>query len=119
MFNERGHAVSFYSGDKITFENVRIRGGQDSLYAAGDRAYFKNCDIIGGTDYIYGGATAVFDNCTLGLEGFSDKSYGSPIATGGHNAARKYGYLFYNCTLYNITAQQIRAVQLLTFQSVL
>lgn len=101
-FNERGHAVSFYSGDKIIFENIRLRGNQDSLYAAGGRAYFKNCDIIGGTDYIYGGATAVFDNCKLGLEGFSDKTYGSPIATGGHDVMRKYGYLFYNCTLYNM-----------------
>ncbi len=102
VFNERGHAVSYYGGDKVTFENVRIRGGQDSLYAAGGRAYFKNCEIIGGTDYIYGGATAVFDNCKLGLEGFSDKSYGSPIAVGGHSTTRKYGYLFYNCTLYNM-----------------
>lgn len=102
IFNERGHAVSFYSGDKITFENVRIRGNQDSLYAAGGRAYFKNCDVIGGTDYIYGGATIVFDHCRLGLEGFSDKSYGSPIATGGHDIGRKYGYLFYHCTLYNM-----------------
>lgn len=102
-FNERGHAVAYTgSADKIVFENVRIRGGQDSLYAAGDRAYFKNCDIIGGTDYIYGGGASVFDNCTLGLEGFSDKQYGSPIATGGHSAQRKYGYLFYNCTLYNM-----------------
>ena len=102
-FNERGHAIAYTgSADKITFENVRLRGNQDSLYAAGNRAYFKNCDIIGGTDYIYGGGTAVFDNCKLGLEGMSDKSYGSPIAVGGHDVKRKYGYLFYNCTLYNM-----------------
>ena len=30
----------------------------------------KNCDLIGGTDYIYGDATAVFDNCKLGAEGY-------------------------------------------------
>lgn len=102
-FNERGHAVAYTgSADKITFENIRLRGGQDSLYAAGRRAYFKNCDVIGGTDYIYGGGTAVFDNCKLGLEGFSDKQYGSPIATGGHSVQRMYGYLFYNCMLYNV-----------------
>ncbi|MGN0183344.1 MAG: pectinesterase family protein [Candidatus Ornithomonoglobus sp.] len=101
-FNERGHAVSVYSGDRITFEDIRLRGGQDSLFASGGRVYFKNCDLIGGTDYIYGSATAVFDTCKLGFEGFSDRVYGSPLATPSTVASRKYGYLFYNCTIYNV-----------------
>ncbi len=101
-FNERGHAVAC-CGDKITFDNIYLRGGQDSLYIAGEnRMYFKNSTIIGGTDYIYGSATAVFDTCKLGLEGFSDKKYGSPIATASTPKTTPYGYLFYNCTLYNV-----------------
>lgn len=100
-YNERGHAVST-NGDRIYFENIRLRGNQDSLYASNGRNYFKNCDIIGGTDYIYGSATCVFDNCKLGLEGFSDKSYGSPIAVPSTPIDRAYGYLFWNCTMYNM-----------------
>ena len=103
-FNERGHAVAVTAGDKIVFDGIRLRGGQDSLFAAGGRVMFNNCDLIGGTDYIYGGAIAVFNNCKLGLEGFSDKVYGSPIATPSTPRENKYGYLFFNCTLYNVRA---------------
>lgn len=102
VFNERGHAVSVYDGDKIIFDGISLRSGQDSLFASGGRIYFNNCNLIGGTDYIYGGATAVFNNCKLGFEGFSDRVYGSPLATPSTPANRKYGYLFFNCTIYNV-----------------
>ncbi|MGM9936270.1 MAG: pectinesterase family protein, partial [Candidatus Ornithomonoglobus sp.] len=101
-FNERGHAVSVYKGDKITFDGIRLRGNQDSLYISSNRIYFKDCDIIGGTDYIYGNATAVFDNCKLGFANMSDRVYGSPLTAANTDAGRKYGYLFYNCTVYNM-----------------
>ncbi len=101
-FNERGHAISVYKGDKIIFENVRARGNQDSVYVGEERIYFKNCDLIGGTDYIYAGATAVFDGCKLGAEGMSDKDYGATITAANHDMNKKYGYLFYNCEFYNV-----------------
>ncbi|MGN0164012.1 MAG: pectinesterase family protein, partial [Candidatus Ornithomonoglobus sp.] len=100
-FNERGHAISI-NGDKIILENVRVRGNQDSIYFSNGRIYFKDCDLLGGTDYIYGSATAVFDNCKLGIVGMSDKTYGSPIVTPNTDKNRKYGALFYNCTAYNL-----------------
>ncbi len=102
-FNERGHAVSS-NGDRIVFDNIRLKGNQDSLYVANGRNYFKNCDLIGGTDYIYGSGICVFDNCKLGLEGFSDKVYGSPIAVPSTPTTTPYGYLFWNCTVYNVRA---------------
>ena len=100
-YNERGHAIAS-SGDKITFENVRARGNQDSIYIDTGRLYFKDCNLIGGTDYIYGDATAVFDNCLLGAEGMTNASYGTTITAANHNVKNPYGYLFYNCTLYNM-----------------
>lgn len=100
-YNERGHAISA-NGDKVIFENVRARGNQDSVYISSGRVYFKNCDLIGGTDYIYGDATAVFDSCKLGAEGMSNKDYGATITAANHDAANPYGYLFYNCELYNV-----------------
>ncbi len=101
-FNERGHAISTKGADMITFENVRARGNQDSVYIDGGRHYFKGCDLIGGTDYIYGAASAIFDSCELGAAGFTDKEYGATITAANHDAANPYGYLFYNCTLYNV-----------------
>ena len=100
-FNERGHAIAIL-GDRIICENVRVRGNQDSVWVSDGRTYFKNCDLIGGTDYIYGSASAVFDHCKLGFVGFTDKTYGSPLATPNTPGSRKYGYLFFNCTIYNV-----------------
>ncbi|MDO5398543.1 MAG: pectinesterase family protein [bacterium] len=99
-YNERGHALATL-GDRIIFENVRARGNQDSIWASDGRAYFKNCTLIGGTDYIYGSASAVFDNCKLGYAGFTDSVYGNPLTTPNTDKSRKYGYLFWNCTVYN------------------
>ncbi len=101
-YNERGHAIATKGSDKITFNKVRARGNQDSVYINGGRLYFKDCDLIGGTDYIYGDATAVFDTCLLGAEGMSNKDHGATITAANHEAANPYGYLFYNCTLYNM-----------------
>lgn len=100
IFNERGHAIATL-GDRVIFENVRARGNQDSVWASDGRAYFKNCTLIGGTDYIYGSASAVFDSCKLGFAGFTDYSYGNPLGTPNTDKKRKYGYLFWNCTVYN------------------
>lgn len=100
-YNERGHAIAV-NGDKLTFENVRVRGNQDSVWVGKGRMYFKNCDLIGGTDYIYGDATVVFDSCKLGAEGMSNKEYGATVTAANHDANNPYGYLFYNCELYNV-----------------
>ncbi len=100
-FNERGHAISI-NGDRIILENIRARGNQDSVYVSNGRIYFKNCDLIGGTDYIYGNAACVFDGCLLGAEGMTDKQYGATITAANTDSNNPYGYLFYNCTLYNM-----------------
>ncbi len=99
-FNERGHALASL-GDRIIFENVRARGNQDSVWVSDGRAYFKDCTLIGGTDFIYGSANAVFDTCKLGFAGFTDYPYGNPLTTPNTSSSSKYGYLFFNCTIYN------------------
>ena len=100
-YNERGHAIAI-DGDKIILEGVRARGNQDSVWVGTGRQYFKDCDLIGGTDYIYGDATVVFDNCLLGAAGMTNQDYGSTITAANHDAANPYGYLFLNCTVYNV-----------------
>ena len=100
-YNERGHAIAI-NGDRIILEGIRARGNQDSVWVGVGRQYFKNCDLIGGTDYIYGDATVVFDNCLLGAAGMTNRDYGATITAANHDSANPYGYLFYNCTVYNV-----------------
>ncbi len=83
-------------GDRDIFENVRMLGNQDTLYAgvgecAGSgaerscpvaRQYFDRCFIEGNVDFIFGDGKAVFDHCVIRsnehFEGFitaQSKSY--------------------------------------------
>ncbi|MCS3868311.1 pectinesterase [Chryseobacterium ginsenosidimutans] len=100
-----GQAVAVLtSGDRITFENCRLLGNQDTLYLKGvqdsvdktkpSRNYFKNCYIEGTTDYIFGAGTAVFENCTI----YSKKnaSYVTAASTPQEN---EFGFVFINCNL--------------------
>jgi polygalacturonase len=97
-------------GDRDIFENVRVLGNQDTLYAgAGEcsgggaerrcptaRQYFDRCFIEGNVDFIFGDGKTVFDHCVIRsnshFEGFitaQSKSY----------AAQDSGYVFHDCRL--------------------
>lgn len=63
-----GQAVALHvEADRSVFKNCKFLGNQDTIYAAGEgsRQYFEDCYIEGTTDFIFGGATAVFENCTI------------------------------------------------------
>ncbi|WP_238918242.1 pectinesterase family protein [Clostridium sp. YIM B02555] len=86
-------------GDRITFTNCNFYSGQDTLcvytYGANkSRAYFKNCFIQGSVDFIWGGATALFENCTL-----NDIRDGGMYTAANTPKGQKFGYVFLNCTL--------------------
>ena len=97
-------------GDRDIFENVRILGNQDTLYAGvGEctgngaertcpvaRQYFDHCFVEGNVDFIFGDAKAVFDHCVIRsnqhFEGFitaQSKSY----------PAQESGFVFKDCRL--------------------
>lgn len=97
-----GQAVAVLtSGDRITFENCRLLGNQDTLYLKGvqdspdktkpSRNYFKNCYIEGTTDYIFGAGTAVFENCTI----FSKES-ASYVTAASTPQENEFGFVFIN-----------------------
>lgn len=86
-------------GDRISFSNCNFYSGQDTLcaYSYGankSRVYFKNCFIQGSVDFIWGGATALFENCTLN-ELRSNAFYTAANTPQG----QKYGFVFLNCNL--------------------
>ncbi|MCC9168503.1 pectinesterase family protein [Pontibacter harenae] len=91
-----GQAVALHvEADRCVFENCRIIGDQDTLYAGVDnsRQYYKNCHIEGTTDFIFGPATAVFENCTIHCK---KNSY---ITAASTPQGQAYGFVFLNCTV--------------------
>jgi polygalacturonase len=97
-------------GDRDIFENVRVLGNQDTLYAGvGEcggsgaertcpvaRQYFDRCLIEGNVDFIFGDGKTVFDHCVIRsnphFEGFitaQSKSY----------AAQDSGFVFHDSRL--------------------
>lgn len=83
------------TGTRCLFENCRLLGNQDTLYAAGEGAcqYYTNCYIEGTVDFIFGEATAVFNSCTLHAK---SNGYFTAASTAHHSP---YGFVFADCTL--------------------
>lgn len=97
-----GQAVAVLtSGDRITFENCRFLGNQDTLYLKGaqdlqdktkpSRNYFINCYIEGTTDYIFGAGTAVFENCII-----YSKETASYVTAASTPQENEFGFVFIN-----------------------
>ncbi|BCU78411.1 hypothetical protein llg_31260 [Luteolibacter sp. LG18] len=80
------------TGKRLVFDNVLIKGGQDTLYSVSGVAYFSRCEIWGSVDFIYGDALAVFDNCDI----VQIRSTGGPITAPSTPYAQPYGMVFLN-----------------------
>jgi pectinesterase len=119
-----GQAIALYAdGDRLYFENVHLKGFQDTLFTGplppkevepggfrgplehapriNGRQYYRKCTIEGSIDFIFGSATAYFEECIL----VSRDEYGddAPPIRGYVTAAstpegQKYGYVFADCT---------------------
>ncbi len=100
-------AVALVSlADKVSFDNCRFIGRQDTLYLKGAskgqdvygeadyaRVYLKQCYIEGTVDYIFGDATAYFDSCKLNAV----KSNSQDHFTAANTTLFNLGYVFNNC----------------------
>jgi len=87
------------TGHRLVFDNVLIKGGQDTLYTISGSAYFKDCEIWGSVDFIYGAALAVFDQCTI----VEVRDSGGPITAPNTPYSQPYGLVFLNCTFPRAT----------------
>jgi pectinesterase len=93
---DKGQAIALsVVGNRVKIVNCIISGNQDTLYLSGKNAkqYFKDCFIEGTTDFIFGGATALFENCTI----HSIKS--SYVTAASTPQGLEYGFVFKNCKL--------------------
>lgn len=93
---ERGQAIALsVVANRAKILNCNLLGNQDTLYLSGKEAkqYFKDCYIEGTTDFIFGGATALFENCTI----HSIKS--SYITAASTPEGTPFGFVFKDCKL--------------------
>ena len=136
-----GQAVALYSdGNGFVCENCKIIAHQDTLFTApfpetnrkgvnegfgpkGDlprvptKQYFRNCYIEGDIDFIFGGASVLFEDCTIfsrdvitehrmkemiesadnDWDGNKSSALRGYVCAPSTVADLKYGYLFLNC----------------------
>lgn len=113
-----GQALALYvDGDKMSFENCRLLGGQDTLFTAPlpltafekngfrgpkefeprkhGRHYYKECFICGDVDFIFGGATAYFENCEIFSNDLGQEVNG--YVTAPSTLEDVPGYVFNHC----------------------
>lgn len=96
-------------GDRDVFDNVRILGHQDTLFAATPhclagaaphcapaRQFFDHCFIEGNVDFVFGDAKAVFDHCVI-LS--NHHSVGFITAQSKKSPQQRSGFVFDHCRL--------------------
>ncbi len=132
-----GQAIALYAdGLGILVENCRLIGYQDTLFTAPFPALnkhgknegfgpkndlprdpsvqiFRNCFIEGDVDFIFGGATALFEECTIySHDAITEIDANDKRSCRGYICAPctvqelKYGYLFYGCRLISDCPQE-------------
>ncbi|MEO5914498.1 MAG: pectinesterase family protein [Luteolibacter sp.] len=80
------------TGKRLVFDNILMKGGQDTLYTISGIAYFNKCEIWGSVDFIYGDALAVFDQCDI----VEIRNTGGPICAPSTPSAQPHGEVFLN-----------------------
>ncbi|AUX29592.1 pectinesterase [Sorangium cellulosum] len=77
------------SGSRVQFRRCRALGHQDTLYVKNGTQYFRDCYIEGSVDFIFGGATAVFEDCTM-----HNAAGGSAITAPSTDESIPFGIVF-------------------------
>jgi pectin methylesterase-like acyl-CoA thioesterase len=91
--------------DRLTFDNVRFLGNQDTLYlnsaatTTPGRSYLHACYVEGDVDFIFGRGTAVFDGCQINSLNRGSSSNNGYVTAASTDISNAHGYLFYRCNL--------------------
>lgn len=93
-------ALMLDGADRAVIEDCSISSFQDTLYLKTKsrgctRSAFYRCDIEGDVDFIFGGATAVFDNCTIRSRG--ERRANSWALAPSTSLLTRYGFIFNAC----------------------
>jgi|GEM_PF-27881 len=99
----KSQAVSLATNaDRVALDNVRVLSHQDTLYLATasgtvSRVYAKDSYFSGDVDFVFGGATAVFDHCTVTFVSDRGKTSGYALSP-STDSRNPYGFLVVNST---------------------
>lgn len=77
------------TGERVQFRSCRFLSYQDTLYVKAGTQYFKSCYVEGSVDFIFGGATAVFEDCTV-----HNASGGTAVTAPSTEPTVPYGIVF-------------------------
>lgn len=117
--DEVGQAVAVYAdGDRITFNNCRLIGSQDTLFTGplppkelqpngfigpkqfdpriNGRQYYNHCYICGDVDFIFGSATAYFEECEI-YSINRNKEVNGYCTAPSTPEGQEFGYVFESC----------------------
>jgi len=80
------------------FENCNFLSYQDTLLSNDGHHYFKNCYIRGFTDFIWGSGRAVFEQCTIHVQGKPGMTNSGYLTANGNKDVnlKKSGFLITN-----------------------
>ena len=81
------------TGKRLVFDDLLIKGGQDTVYTVSGVTYFNRCEIWGSVDFIYGAALAVLEDCDI----VQVRPVGGPVCAPSTDLAQPYGEVFLNC----------------------
>ena len=93
------------SGDRLVFDNVRLLGDQDTLYADSPgpgvlaRSYYVNSSIEGDVDFVFGRGTAVFDRSTLTAATRGSTSNNGYVTAASTDKSLPFGFLITDSTI--------------------
>lgn len=90
-----GQQVAIFDrGARNIFKHVKFFSWQDT-YVSGDQGYHEDCEIYGSVDFICGGGDQFFMNCLL----YNNGASGNKVTAPATDIGKKWGYVFYNCTI--------------------
>jgi pectinesterase len=81
------------ASDRAVFENCRITGHQDTLFANAGRQWFHRCIITGHVDFIFGAGRAVFEDCDIVSRDRGSRTRNGYVAAPSTPISQPYGFL--------------------------
>lgn len=81
------------NSDRAVFENCRITGHQDTLFANAGRQWFHRCIITGHVDFIFGAGRAVFEDCDIVSRDRGSRTRNGYVAAPSTPISQPYGFL--------------------------
>ncbi len=80
--------------DRAVFDDVRVLGHQDTLFANSGRAWFHHCEIAGSVDFIFGAGQVVFEACDIISRDRGSATNNGYVTAPSTDSAQAYGFLF-------------------------